>query len=683
MRPPVAKRQPHVREVHGDRVVDEWYWLRDNDDRDAIAYLEAENAYTDALTERLAPLRADLFEEIKARVQETDLSVPVRRGPWWYVSRTEEGKQYPILCRRPGPDDEPGEQILLDVNELAAGSEFFALGVSSVGHGHDVLAYSTDREGDESYTLRFKDLTTGADLPDVVEGTYYGGAWAAADDAFFYVTMDAAHRPHRVWMHALGTSATDDDTLVFEESDERFHVALGMTRSRRYVVIETSSKTTSEVLIVPTDDATLAPTVIEPRRQGIEYTIDHQGGRFLVLHNADAVDFELAEAPVATPGRAHWTPVVAHRDGTRLLDIDAFADFAVVHLRREARTELLVLDVSGSHEIELPEDVATVEPGDNAEYETRTYRLQFESMVTPPSVYDYDVDARTLDLKKRQPVLGGYAPEDYTASRLWATAADGVRVPISLVHRNDVAHDGSAPCVLYGYGSYEASMDPWFSVFRLPLLDRGVVFAVAHVRGGGEMGRRWYDDGKLLHKRNTFTDFVACASYLCEQRVTSADRLAARGGSAGGLLVGAALELAPEQFAAIVAEVPFVDPLNSMLDPSLPLTVTEWEEWGNPVADEAAYSYMKSYSPYENVTAKEYPAMLVTAGLNDTRVLYHEPAKWVAKLRATKTDDRTLLLKTEMGAGHHGPSGRYDTWHEQAFLLAFVIDEIVERRGAT
>jgi oligopeptidase B len=673
---PVAPRKPHVRTIHGDETVDDYYWLLDRDDPDTIAYLEAENAYTSAQTEHLAPLRDRLFEEIKARVQETDLSVPARRGPWWYVTRTEEGKQYPIFCRRPSPDDADNEIVLLDGNELAGDSPFFALGTIDVSPDHNLLAFSTDFDGAESYTLRFKDLSTGETLPDTVEGTYYGSAWATDNTTFFYTTIDDAHRPYRLWRHRLGTPSADD-ALVYEENDERFFLSVALTRSEQFIVVHLGSKITSEARVLDAAAPEEEPRVIEPRRQGIEYSIDHQGDRFLVLHNDGALNFELAEAPASAPGRANWRPLIAHRDDTRLMDIDAFAGHVVVHLRRNALTGLRVLRNDGdAHEIEFDEPLFSVDPGANLEYETTMFRLGYESFVTPPTVYDYELDQHELELRKQQPVLGGYDPADYTQVREWATAPDGTRVPISVVHRANVAHDGQAPCLIYGYGSYEASLDPWFSAIRLPLLDRGIVYAVAHVRGGGECGRQWYEDGKLLHKRNTFTDFVACAEHLCTTNYTSPARLAARGGSAGGLLMGAVANLAPRQFAAIVGEVPFVDALNTILDPSLPLTVIEWEEWGNPVESAEVYWYMKSYSPYENVDATDYPAILATAGLNDPRVGYHEPAKWVAKLRVTKTDDRPLLLKTEMGAGHGGPSGRYDLWRDQAFVMAFIIEAL-------
>jgi oligopeptidase B len=673
---PVAKRVPHIRRVHGDETVDEWYWLLDRDDPDTLAYLEAENAFTEAGNAHLAPLRERLFDEIKARVQETDLSVPVRRGPWWYVTRTEEGMQYPRLCRRPNRDDEGGEQLLLDGNELAGDSPYFSFGVVDVSPNHRLVAYSTDYDGSETFTIRFKDLDSGELRADVIEGTYYGSAWATDDATFFYTTIDEAHRPYRVWRHRLGTDSADD-VIVYEETDQRYFVSIGLSRSQQFVVVSSTSSITSEVRVLRADDSDGEFGVIEPRRQGVEYSVDHQGDRFLILHNDGALDFELAEAPVTTPGSDHWQPVIAHAPGTRLMDVDAFADHVVVHLRRNALTGIRIVPNEGdAWEIDFPESVFAVRPGENAEYSSGEFRLTYESLVTPPTVYDYDIAGRSLVMRKQLPVLAGYDPADYASAREWAVAGDGTRVPISLVHRKGVPKDGSAPCLLYGYGSYEASMDPWFSVLRLPLLDRGFVFAIAHVRGGGECGREWYEDGKLLHKRNTFTDFIACARHLCDEEYTSAEHLSARGGSAGGLLMGAILNMAPEQFAAVAAEVPFVDALNTILDPSLPLTAMEWDEWGNPIESADVFEYMKSYSPYENVAAKQYPAILATAGLNDPRVGYHEPAKWVAKLRATKTDDRALFLKTEMGAGHAGPSGRYDLWRDQAFVLAFLIDAL-------
>lgn len=689
--PPVAKRVPTVRTVHGDEVVDDYAWLISRDDPDTIGYLEAENAYLGAMTAHTKPLQDAIFDEIKSRTLETDLSVPVHDGGWWYYTRTLEGQQYPIHCRsRSEPElpadpaspivSPPDEVVLIDENELAGDSPYFSLATFDVSPDGRLLAFSTDHDGDEKYTLRFKDLTTGEVLPDEVPETYYGSAWSLDGSTFFYTTVDAAMRPHRVWRHRLGDDAADD-VMVHQEDDERFFAGVGLTRSKAFVVIGLGSQVTSEMWLLPADQPTGEFRVVEPRRQGVEYSVDHSGDRLFIVHNDGAVNFELAVAPVTSPGRSSWVPTIAHRDDTRITGVDAFAGHLVVSLRRDGSTGLRVLPltadgVGDGHDIEFPEEVRTVGGGGNPEFETRTYRLGYTSLVAPSSVYDYDVDRRELRLRKRQPVLGGYDPAAYESAREWAVAPDGTRVPISLVRRRDVPRDGSAPCVLYGYGAYEASMDPWFSVARLSLLDRGFVFAIAHIRGGGELGRRWYDDGKLLAKPNTFSDFVACAQLLVSDGWTGADRLVGRGGSAGGLLIGAVANLAPSAFAALVAEVPFVDPLNTILDPSLPLTVIEWEEWGNPVESAEVYACMKGYSPYENVAAKEYPAILATAGLNDPRVGYHEPAKWIARLRASTTERRPILLKTEMGAGHGGPSGRYDAWRDEALVLAFIIDSV-------
>ena len=684
--PPVAARVPSERSFHGDTVVDEYAWLADKDNPDTIAYLEAENAFTEAATAHLAGLRETVFTEIRRRTQETDLSVPVRKGAYWYYTRTVEGRQYGIHCRRavgvgevdppPTADGAPlaGEEVLLDGNELAGDSKFFALGTFDVSPDGRWLAYSTDFAGDERYTLRIKDLTTGEVLPDEVPGTFYGSAWSADGSTLFYVTVDEAWRPYRVWRHARGTAA-GDDRIVYEEPDERFFVGVDLTRSEKFVLVDVHSKVTSEVHVIPADAPTSAPRVVAPRRQGVEYSVEHHGHRFLILHNDGAEDFALAYTSVDAPGE--WTTLVGHQPGVRLLQVDAFSRHLVLSLRRNGLTGLRVmpLDAGKAYDIAFPEPIFSVGPDTNPEYDTTSFRLHYASLVTPDSIYDCDLDTGALTLRKRKPVLGGYQPADYEQHREWAVAEDGTRVPISIVCRTGTPRDGTAPCLLYGYGSYEASMDPWFSIPRLSLVDRGVVYAVAHVRGGGELGRRWYSDGKLLAKRNTFTDFVACAQHLAKSGWTGSDRIVARGGSAGGLLMGAVANLAPEAFAGVVAQVPFVDALNSMLDPSLPLTVTEWEEWGDPLHDKDVYDYMKSYTPYENVADRPYPPILAVTSLNDTRVLYHEPAKWVARLRAAAPGAR-VLLKTEMGAGHGGPSGRYDAWREEAFVNAWILDRL-------
>ncbi len=693
--PPVAKQVPAERTHHGDTITDLYAWLSDPKDPEVRGYLEAENAYTAALTGGLSELRSAVFEEIKARTQETDLSVPVRKGNWWRYTRTVEGQQYAINCRRrvldgevmpPLPEDgKPleDEEILLDGNELAAGKAFFSVGALSVSPDERLLAYSTDFAGDERFTLRVKDLATGTVLADEIPDTFYGCAWSSDASALFYVTVDEAWRPYRVWRHMIGTPVADD-VIVFEEADERFWLGVGTSRDEKWLQIHTSSKLTSEAWLLDASNPAGAFAVVAPRRQGVEYEVEVAGDQLLILHNdGGAENFELAAAPL--PGAAgygdpaSWTPLIAHRADTRLLSVDAFASYLVVYYRRDGLTGLSVLPAGGGAQrpISFPEPLYTVGPGANPEYTQTRFRLGYNSMVTPSTVYDCDLETLELTVLKQQPVLPSpsgvaYSAGDYEQYREWAVAADGTRVPISIVCRKGTPRDGSAPCLLYGYGSYEHSLDPGFSIPRMSLLDRGFVYALAHIRGGGEMGRAWYDHGKMLEKKNTFTDFVACASALVAAGWTSADRLIARGGSAGGLLMGAVANLAPSSFKGIIAQVPFVDALNSILDPSLPLTVTEWEEWGDPLHNADVYAYMKSYTPYENVAAASYPAIFALTSLNDTRVLYHEPAKWVARLRATASGG-PFLLKTEMEAGHGGRSGRYDAWQEEALVLAWII----------
>ncbi|MGQ0804596.1 MAG: S9 family peptidase [Actinomycetota bacterium] len=678
--PPLAPRRPYVLRAHGDERVDDWYWLRDRDDPEVRGYLEAENAYTEAETAHLEDLRKQLYDEIVNRVQETDVSAPVHKGEFEYFTRTFEDRQYGVHCRTASRRD---EQTLLDENELAAGHEFFALGGFAVSPDQRLVAYSVDVTGAERYELRFRDLDTGADLADIVPDVYYGLAWANDNQTVFYTRPDDAMRPWQVWRHVLGTPA-DDDVLVRQEDDDRFYASVGRTRTDRFVVLSFESKLTSEAWLIDADAPDAPPRVVEPRVQGVEYHVEHHvsgehGDRLYVLTNADgAHNFELMITPTTSPGRNGWRDMIPHRPDVRLEGVEAFAGHLVVSERAEGLERIVVhrLDDDTTHTIEMPDPVYSAWVGTNLEFETTTLRFGYTSLVAPVSSYDYGMDERTTTLVKRQPVRGGYEPEAYETHRVWATAPDGTRVPVSLVHRRGLRRDGSAPLLLYGYGSYEASMDPAFSSVRLSLLERGFVWAVAHVRGGGELGRDWYDQGKLANKTNTFTDFIASAEHLIAEGYTSPDRLVARGGSAGGLLMGAVVNARPDLFRAVVAEVPFVDCLTTILDETLPLTITEWEEWGNPVANADIYRLMKSYSPYDNVEAKEYPALLVTGGLNDPRVQYWEPAKWVAKLRARKTDDHPLVLKMEMGAGHRGPSGRYDAWRDEAFVLAFVLDQV-------
>ncbi|WP_229053688.1 S9 family peptidase [Aeromicrobium sp. Leaf350] len=703
--PPVADVRPTVRRFHGDEFTDDYEWLRDVEDPDVLALLEAENAYTEARTAHLADLRETIFGEIKARTRETDLSVPVRHGDWWYLTRTVEGLSYAIRSRCPAtPADwtppaveagveAPGEHVLLDSNVLADGHEFFSLGAFSLTDDDAMLAYSTDTTGDERYTIRFRDLRTGEELADEIPGTSGGATWSAGGTHVFYTTVDDAWRPHRVWRHRLGTPVSDD-VLVHEETDERFFTGIGRTQSEKYLVIVASSKVTSETRLLPADDPEGDFRVVLPRATGVEYSVEHAivGGQdvLLLLHNDGAADFELVafdlEPVLTTPlsSARDGRVVVAADPGMRLEDVDVFARHLFVSYRRAALTRLGVLKIDAERtetggfgemrEVDFDEELFSCGLGANAEWDQPLIRIGVGSFVTPSSVLDLDPDTFETHLRKQAEVLGGYDPADYVQHRSWATADDGTRVPVSVVARADTPRDGTAPALLYGYGAYEISIDPGMSVARLSLLDRGFVFAVAHVRGGGEMGRAWYDGGKMAQKRNSFTDFVAAAHHLVDEGWTSHDRLVAEGGSAGGLLMGAVANLAPDAFRGVLAAVPFVDALTTILDPSMPLTVIEWDEWGDPLHDPEVYAYMKSYTPYENVQARPYPAILAVTSLQDTRVSVVEPAKWVARLRATATGDAPILLKTEMHAGHGGVSGRYDSWRERAFELAWIID---------
>ena len=690
---PTPKRVDTRRVHHDDVFIDPYEWLRDKSAPEVIAHLEAENAHVEAQTAFQEPLRQKIFDEIKSRTKETDLSIPVRRGEWWYYGRSHEGKQYGVHCRCPvaGPDDWeppvfdentviPGEQILLDENAEADGHDYFALGASSVSPDGNVLAFSVDTVGDERYTLRFKDLTAetlrdAALYPDRITGIGLGVTWAADNAVVYYTTVDESWRPDTVWRHRLGETGPDEQ--VFCEPDERFWVAIGRTRSNAYILIAAGSSVTSEVRYADASDPQAEFTTVLPRRDGVEYSVEHAviGGRdrFLILHNDGAPNFTLVEAPVEDP--VAQTTLIPGRDDIRLEGVDAFAHHLVVHYRREGLPSLQLWPIDDGYgtrdEISFDSELMASGLAGNPNWDSPRLRIGATSFVTPTRIYDIDLTNGERILLREQPVLGDYRREDYVERRDWAIAKDGTRIPISLIYRRDLKTP--APTVLYGYGAYESSEDPRFSIARLSLLDRGMIFAIAHVRGGGEMGRLWYERGKLLEKKNTFTDFITVASHLVDSGLTRPQNLVALGGSAGGLLMGAVANMAPGQFAGILAQVPFVDPLTTILDPSLPLTVTEWDEWGNPLADADVYSYMKSYSPYENVEAKEYPAILAMTSLNDTRVFYVEPAKWVAALRHAKTDPHPVLLRTQMAAGHGGISGRYERWKEAAFQYAWLL----------
>lgn len=687
--PPIAKRGNHRREHHGDVFIDPYEWLRDKDDPEVIAYLEAENAYTEDATAHLEPLRQKIFDEIKARTKETDLSVPMRRAGWWYYARSFEGKQYAVHCRCPisDPDDWtppaldenteiPGEQVLLDENVEAEGHDYFSLGAATVSLDGNVLAYSVDVLGDERYTLKFKDLRTGELYPDTITGIGAGGTWAADSRTLYYTTVDAAWRPDTVWRHRLASGLPAEK--VYHEPDERFWVAIGRSRSDKYLFIASGSAVTAEVHYVDANDPSAELTTVWGRRDLVEYSVEHAvvGGedRFLILHNDGAENFMLVDAPVSDP--SDFRTLIEHRADVRLDGVDAFDGFLVISYRSEALPKMalwrLTEDGYGAREeLTFDSELTAAGMGGNPNWSAPKLRIGATSFITPARIYDLDLATGERTLLREQPVLGGYRPEDYVERRDWAVASDGARIPISIIHRAGLQFP--APALLYGYGAYESCEDPRFSIARLSLLDRGMVFAIAHVRGGGELGRPWYEHGKLLEKTNTFTDFIAAARHLVDTGVTRPQNLVALGGSAGGLLVGAVANMAPELFAGILAQVPFVDALTTILDPSLPLTVTEWDEWGNPLEDPEVYHYMKSYTPYENVAAQDYPAILAMTSLNDTRVYYVEPAKWVAALRHTKTDGHPVLLKTEMVAGHGGLSGRYERWKEAAFQYAWLL----------
>ena len=699
---PIAKKVPSERIHHDDVFVDEYEWLRDKDDPEVIAFLEGQNEFTEAHTEQLADLRRQIFDEIKTRTKETDMSVPSRRGRFWYYVRTEEGKQYSVRCRCPITSDDdwtppevtegvplPGEEVMFDANAEAEGHDFFSIGALSVSDDGHWLAYSTDVVGDERYTLRFKNLTTGELLDEQIPDTAGGAVWSTDAKHVFYQTVDEAWRPDTVWRHDIGSGT--EDVTVFHEPDDRFWVGMGATRSDKYLMIGVGSKITSEVYVLAADDPTGEFRSVAPRVEGVEYSLEHAeiGGDdyFLIVHN-DVRDGEKTEnfaidiAPV--DDLTNRTELFAHDRERRIEDIDAFRDYLVLSYRSGALPRLAIADLRAVQglptaddfvEVAFEQPLCSVGLGGNPEWITPSLRIGYGSFIEPTEVLDLDVATGRRTLLKRQPVLGGYDAAAYVQSREWAIAQDGTRIPLSVVRRKGIDENKPAPLLLYGYGSYEASIDPGFSVSRLSMLDRGVVFVVAHIRGGGEMGRYWYENGKTLSKKNTFTDFVDAAQYLVDSGWTTPKQMVAEGGSAGGLLMGAVANLAPELFNGVLASVPFVDALTSILDPSLPLTVIEWDEWGDPLHDPDVYAYMKTYSPYENVEAKPYPPILAQTSLNDTRVLFTEAAKWVARLQELSNSDNLILLKTEMAAGHGGVSGRYKQWEEVAFELAWILQQ--------
>ena len=674
-KPPVASQKEHTRVVHGNSTEDPWFWLRYREDPAVLQYLRAENDWTAQATAHLGELRAALFEEIKGRIKEEDQSLPVPKGPWEYRVRTGEGLQYPIHVRQQRGLSE-SEEVLLDENQLALGHEYFALGDLAVSPDHRLLAYTVDTDGNEEYELHVMDLERREIIDSGINGLSYGLVWANDSQTLFMVLTDEAQRPDRVVRHVVGTDSQQDKT-IFNEEDEKFWVGIGGTRSERYVVVGSESKMSSEYWLLDADSPDGELVIVEPRREGHEYRISHQGDRLLILTNWNALDFRLMETPVDQLGSHNWEEIVPHREGVRLEDIDAFENFMVITERREGVPMLRIRDHKQGDEFEIPmsEPIFEAGSGANAEYSTRVFRYNYTSLVTPASTYEINIDTREQVLLKQQPVLGDTDLSRYRCDRLWATSTDDTKVPMSVVWRPDVV-TWPAPTVIYGYGAYEIGIPAAFSSARLSLLDRGVIFAIAHVRGGGELGRNWYEQGRLELKQNTFSDFGSCRDHLVREGWSDPNRIVARGGSAGGLLMGAMVNQRPEAFCGVIAEVPFVDNVNTMLDPSIPLTVTEYDEWGNP-NDVATFEAMAAYGPYENVVEENHPALLVTAGLNDPRVQYWEPAKWVAKLRARTKSTRMMLLRTEIDSGHGGPSGRYDAWDEEAFVLSVILEMLM------
>ena len=674
--PPVAEIVPHELEAHGEVRIDDYFWLRERENPEVISYLEAENAYMDVVMVETAALQAELFEEIKGRIKQTDSSVPVRDHGYLYYNRTEDGKEYKIFCRM---QDQPGaaEEVLLDVNAIAEGQDFCSAGWIRVSPGTDTMVYAVDTVGRRKYELRFRDLGTGVVLADKIPNVTGDAEWLNDGKTVIYTKQDPSTlRSYQVWRHVVGTDP-EDDVLLYQEVDETFSVYLSKTASESFVLVESSQTLTTEYRLIDADDPMSAPVIVAPRERGVEYHVNHQGDRFLIRTNLDAANFRLMETPVRSPGRDSWREIEPHRDDVLLQGVAAFRDFVVLSERENAVNRLVVIDANDDsrHVIGFDESAHDVWVGDNREYDSGVLRFGYTSMTTPRSVYDYDMATGERELKKRDDVLGGYNPDDYLSERIMVPARDGVEVPLSIVRHKDLVFDGSAPLLLHAYGSYGSSSDPYFDPDVVSLLDRGFSYAIAHVRGGQEMGRWWYEDGKLLKKKNTFTDFIDCARYLIYEGYTSPERLVARGRSAGGLLMGAISNLEPELFGGIVAGVPFVDVITTMLDNSIPLTAGEWDEWGDP-RDEVYYDYMLSYSPYDQVEAKDYPPMLITAGLHDSQVQFFEPAKWVAKLRALKTNDNILVFRTNMDAGHGGATGRYDVYKEQAEEYAFILKAV-------
>jgi oligopeptidase B len=678
--PPQAPVRPRFQVLHDEQRIDNYFWLREKSNPEVIKYLEAENAYTAAGMKQTEALQDALYKEMLGRIKETDTAVPFRRDGYWYYTRTQQAQPYPIFCRRKGTLDAP-EEIYLDQNELARDKKFHAIDGLDVSPDGRLLLYLEDLTAFREYTLFVKDLTTGR-LIDSIADVWNGTAWASDNRTFFYVRADKAKRGYQVWRHVVGENRATD-VLVYQEHDALNDLSVQRSRSGKYIFIPSTGFTSSEWRVLPAAAPLTAPVVVEPRRRNVEYSLDHGNGLFYMLTNDTAKNFKIVVSSDDAAG-PRWRDWLPHRETAFIEQLDVFAGFVVVTERRGGLRRLRVTDLSSTatHDVTFPEPAYAVFPSTNAEFSTELFRFNYSSLVTPSSVYDYNLRTRLRALKKRQEIPSGFTPARYEVQRRVARARDGAMVPVSLLMPRGARLDGSSPLLLYAYGSYGATMEPGFNSNVLSLVDRGMIYAIAHIRGGQEMGRQWYDDGKMLRKLNTFNDFIDVAEYLIKAGYTRADRLVANGGSAGGLLMGAVANMRPDLFKAIVAEVPFVDVINTMLDDSLPLTAQEWEQWGNPTNPEH-YSYMRQYSPYDNVEKQAYPWLLVTTSLNDSQVMYWEPAKWVAKLRATKTDTNPLYFKTNLAGGHGGSSGRYDRLKETALKYAFILDAVGLARETT
>jgi oligopeptidase B len=673
VKPPVAKKVPKSFTLHGDERTDDYGWLRDKKNADVIAYLDAENAYADAVMKPTEELQKKLYDEMLGRIKQTDMQVPYRRKGYFYYTRTVEGKQYPIFARKKG-NLEAAEEILLDVNQLAEGKKFMSVAAFAVSDDSNLLAFSTDDNGYRQYKLYVKDLRTGK-VSETLAERVGAVVWAKDNKTLFYSTENDAKRSDRIYRHVLGEKAT----LLYEEKDELYDVWIDRSLSGDWLFIVSDSKTTNEVRLLDAGKPNDTPVVMVPRKTDHKYYPDHRGDLFYIMTNDAGINYRIVTAPVNDYAQKNWKELVPYRKPVRIESVDLFKNHMVVRLREGGLSQLEIYDLSKnggkSHRVSFPEPTYAVFPNANSEFDTNVYRYTYMSFVTPSSVYDYGLDSREQKLLKRTEVLGGYDPNKYKVERFFVTASDGAKIPVSVLHRKDLDPKKKQPTLLYAYGSYGSSQSATFSPGRFSLVDRGVTYVLAHIRGGGEMGKEWHEQGRMMAKKNTFTDFIAVADYLVKEGYTSKDKLAIMGGSAGGLLMGAVMNMRPDLFKAVVAYVPFVDVLNTMLDATLPLTTQEYIEWGNP-NDKDAYFYMKSYDPYENVQKKAYPAMLVRTSLNDSQVGYWEAAKWVAKLRANKTDENELLLRVNMGAGHGGSSGRYDKLREDAHDYAWVLKQL-------